>query len=240
MTALIMVIAVVAGMIQGVTDFGLGIILLCFFPYLFMLNKSAAFTNAITLCLAGIMCYQYRKSLGLSLIILPTVFYLMGSSLSIYLAPMLPIIPLKIGFAIFLILLSIYFLGYSSKVNIKATVLTMFICGFLSGICDGLFAIGGPMMVLFYLAVTSTQESYMASIQATFFITGLYNLILRIHSGLLTVKMLPLVCGGIIAISLGLLLGNLLIKRLNVKLVRLATYLLIGCSGLLTLLTTIF
>lgn len=181
MTALIMVIAVVAGMIQGVTDFGLGIILLCFFPYLFMLNKSAALTNAITLCLAGIMCYQYRKSLGLSLIILPTAFYLMGSSLSIYLAPMLPIIPLKIGFAIFLILLSIYFLGYSSKVNIKATVLTMFICGFLSGIC-----------------------------------------------------------GGIIAISLGLLLGNLLIKRLNVKLVRLATYLLIGCSGLLTLLTTIF
>ncbi len=237
---IIAITAVLAGLIQGITGFGSGIVLMCFLPYLLPISKSAGLVNAITLFLALVMALQYRKATNLRLMGLPTLVYLVGSSLAIKFAPLIDVGLLKIVFALFLLVLAFYFWKYSERIHLRASILTMLSCGFISGVCDGLFAIGGPLMVLFYLAVTKNQEEYMGTIQLTFFVAGLYNLILRFYQGVFAgLNLLPIVCG-ILGILVGLALGNRLIPHLKVNLVRNLTYALIGFSGLLTILTSLF
>ena len=73
-------------------------------------------------------------------------------------APYLPTDLLKKVFGVFLMLLSVYFLVFSSKLKIKATLMSATVCGTLAGILGGLFGIGGPPMVIFFLAALDDKE----------------------------------------------------------------------------------
>ncbi|KHD46098.1 sulfite exporter TauE/SafE family protein [Streptococcus hongkongensis] len=236
----IIMAALLAGFIQGVTGFGAGIVLMSVLPYLLLLPKAAALTNAVAVSLTIIMVYHYRKYIRFKLIVWPTLFYIVGSSLAIHLSKSLDINFLKIIFAIFLIALVFYFSTFSQKITISANFLSMFLCGFVSGICDGLFAIGGPLMVLFFLAVTENQRDYLANLQVVFLISGSYNLIFRAAQGILTLDLLLLSLVGIAAIIIGLLIANRIVDRLDAKMLQQMTYLLIAVSGAITLITTLF
>lgn len=146
----IMIAALLAGFIQGVIGFGAGIVLMSVLPYFLLLPKAAALTNTVAVSLTIIMVYHYRNYIKLKLIIWPTLFYILGSTIAIRLSKNLDISFLKIIFAIFLICLALYFWKFSQKISISANFMSMFLCGFVSGVCDGLFAIGGPLMVLFF------------------------------------------------------------------------------------------
>ncbi len=241
MTLLIIVLitAFFAGLIQGVTGFGAGIVMMSAIPYVINLPKAAAITNAVAVVLTIIMAYQYRNQIKLKLLLAPTLFYIIGSTLAIHLSKGYDSRFLKIIFAVFLIGLALYFWKFAEKVSIKANFLTMFLCGVVSGICDGLFAIGGPLMVLFFLAVTDSQEEYLANLQTVFLISGLYNLFFRAIQGILTVDLLPLIVLGIISIIIGLVIANRIMHHIKPTQIKLMTYALIGISGLFTLMTTI-
>lgn len=55
----------------------------------------------------------------------------------------------------------------------------------------------------------------------------------------MTLDLLPLSIAGIIAILMGLFVANRVVDRLDTKLLQNLTYLLIGFSGALTLITTL-
>lgn len=228
--------AILGGFIQGVTGFGSGIVIMMVLPYLFEHIYEASATSA-TICmfLNMAMCYTYRKHVNFKKIILPVIIFVMASTLSISYASMINTRLLKGIFGAFMVILSIYYIFIAKNAKVEANYKTMIVCCVLSGLCDGLFGIGGPLMVLYYLASTNTKEEYLGTLQALFVCTNLINFGLRIYNGYIQVSMFPYIGLGIICVLIGLMIGNKLVSKLNIETLKKCTYILIGLSGVLNL-----
>jgi uncharacterized membrane protein YfcA len=146
---------------------------------------------------------------------------------------------LKMVFGAFLIILAIFSWVFSPKMHLKANLPTMIICGFISGICEALFSIGGPLMVLFFLAITSSTDEYLGTIQAYFILVGLYSMTLRIIRGIITVDLLKYVGLGLCGMVVGLLVGSKVVHKINGPLLKKLTYVLIGIAGLIDIINAL-
>ena len=73
-----------------------------------------------------------------------------------------------------LVVLSIYFIFFSSRLVIRANLWTGLAAGAISGVCGGLMSIGGPPMVAYYLAATRSKEEYAATLQTYFIFSTVY------------------------------------------------------------------
>jgi uncharacterized membrane protein YfcA len=105
-----------------------------------------------------------------------------------------------------LILMSLWFLFLSKKITIQPKVRNGVIAGGLGGIMNGLFATGGPPVVVFFLGATATHAAYFATIQTYFAFNNIYASAIRILNG----QYSPMVLLGILGAAPGMLLGNLL------------------------------
>lgn len=61
-----------------------------------------------------------------------------------------------------------------------------------------MFGIGGPLMALYFLTISKTKETYLASIQAFFLIDTVIMTSLRFSMGVLDLNSLKYVAVGII------------------------------------------
>ncbi|MGN1181440.1 MAG: sulfite exporter TauE/SafE family protein [Faecalibacillus sp.] len=230
--------AFVAGIIQGVTGFGAGVVMMMFLPLQFSVIQSAGISSAICMILCAAMVYRYRKTINYKKIIGPAVLYLAISSISILFAKMINQEMMKIILGIFLIVLAIYFLFFSKK-DIEPKGIVTLLCIVISGICDGLFGIGGPLMVIYFLSKTHSKEEYLGTIQCFFFINVLYSTIFRIINGIITIDLMSGIGLGMIGILIGLMIANKIVDKLDAHLIRKLTYVLIGLCGLSNIITTL-
>ena len=234
--AVVFLTPIIAGLIQTVTGFGSGIFMMVFFPMLFPILGASAISSAISLAGTCTLSWHYRKYCKWKLTLIPALVYILVSSGAILLAPYLPTDILKKVFGVFLMLLSVYFLVFSSKLKIKATLLSATVCGTLAGILGGLFGIGGPPMVIYFLAALDSKEEYLGTIQFHFFVTGVYMLFFRIYKGILTMDMIPYILLGMAGIMIGKKIGTKIVDRINADTMKKLVYGFLGVSGFLNLL----
>ena len=236
MTAAVVFLApIVAGLIQSVTGFGSGIFMMVFFPMLFPILSASAISSAISLAGTCSLSWHYRKKCQWKLTLIPALVYILVSSAAILLAPYLPTDILKKTFGVFLMILSLYFLKFSSKLKIKATLASATVCGTLAGILGGLFGIGGPPMVIFFLAALDDKEEYLGTIQFHFFVTGVYMLVFRIYKGIFTIDMIPYTILGMVGMMIGKKIGTKIVDRINADTMKKLVYAFLGVSGFLNL-----
>ncbi len=234
--AVIFLAPIAAGIIQTVTGFGSGIFMMVFFPMLFPILNASAISSSISLAVSGPMSWRYRKQTAWKLLLLPTVIYIATSSASIVLAPYLPTEALKKFFGFFLIVLSIYFLTVAGKLKIKASLSSAMVCGTLSGIVGGLFGIGGPPMVIYFLAALDDKEKYLGTIQTFFFLTGIWTLAFRVINGIYRMDMIPYTLIGLAGMLIGTRIGVRIIDRINADTMRKLVYAFLGFAGLVNML----
>lgn len=235
MSYIILATAIIAGLLQGLTGFGAGIVLMLVLPSFFPILKSSAITGVIGLILCVGMIVRFRHYIKIKELILPTLVYMIASSTALMIGKTVDSQFLQKIFGGFLVMLACYYLFFdkNEKKPLNNAVKIIFII--LSGMCDGLFGIGGPLMVVYFLNQTRTQEEYLAQIQTFFFVNALYLTILRTSQGLLvTSDALPILFGGI-GIVIGSQFGVRLISKINGNIVRKLTYLVIGISGLINI-----
>jgi len=236
MTAAVVLLApVVAGVIQAVTGFGAGIFMMVFFPMFFPILNASALSSAISLAGTCSLSWHYRKHCEWKLTLLPALVYILVSSGAILLAPYLPTDILKKTFGVFLMLLSLYFLKFSSKLKVKANLASATVCGTLAGILGGLFGIGGPPMVIYFLAALDDKEKYLGTIQFYFFITGVYMLFFRMLNGIYTINLVPYTLLGIVGIMAGKKIGTMIVDRINADTMKKLVYAFLGVAGFLNL-----
>ena len=234
MTAAVVLLApVVAGVIQSVTGFGAGIFMMVFFPAFFPILNASALSSAISLAGTCSLSWHYRKHCVWKLTLLPALVYIIVSSLMILLAPYLPTELLKKSFGVFMMILSLYFLKFSSKLKVKANVVSATICGSLAGVLCGLFGIGGPPMVIYFLAALDDKEKYLGTIQFYFFITGVHMLIFRTINGIYTADLIPYTILGIVGIMVGKKIGTKIVDRINADTMKKLVYAFLGVAGFL-------
>ena len=229
-------IALCAGILQGVTGFGAGIIMMMVLPIFFPLNQAAGISCAIAIVLSFSMFVRYRTHIHIKKVVWPAFLYVAVSSCSIIFSTMVDQDAMKKVFGIFLVILSVYYLFFnkSQKKELGIVISVIFIA--ISGACDGLFGIGGPLMVLFFLSRTESKEEYLGSIQGVFLVNLIYGTMMRMMNHILTPVHLPYIVTGMVCILTGLMFANKIVDRLDGEKIKKITYLVIGISGILNVL----
>ena len=233
-------VSLVGALIQGVTGFGASLTIMTILPYFVALPQAVALSGVIPMAQMIALVWLYRKFLNPRRVIIPTLFYLVGCWLSIRHTLSFDPTHLKFAFGLFLVAVGIYFLRFSEKAKVKDTIPVMVICSFVSGLINGLFGIGGPLMVLYYMAACDSMNEYVANIQCVFLVTDIYCLALRAQEGIFTADLIGPSLVGIFVILIGQLIATRVVAKINSEdIIRQLTYIMVCASGVIMALTNL-
>ena len=201
------------GLVMGVTGFGAGMVFMMVLPVFYSLTESAAIAGIVSTVLNAQMAIRYWKHIHFKSLVAPTIAYMILCALLIRFSTEVDQSLIQKGFGVFLICLCIAF----------------------SAVFDSFFSIGGPLLVVYFMARTDSTKAYMGTIQAFFFINYAYSSVVRVINGILLPSHLAvtLVCS--VAVLLGGVIAQKLVNRLDEQRVRKLIYIMIGVSGVLNL-----
>ncbi|MGI6678973.1 MAG: TSUP family transporter [Dehalobacterium sp.] len=231
--------SLLAAFIHSLTGFGFGIVLMIFLPLAFSVVHSAALAQCLAPVTTMMLFFRYRKYVNLKLLLLPLLCYFPVFFAALSLVIHIQADFLKPALGITFLGMAGYFIFFSDKFTLQANVPTALICTALNGIVDAFFAIGGPFIVVYFLAVTKTKEEYLGTIQAYFMVCTLYGVIIRILKHQITLSMVPLIAGGIMALLIGIFLGGMVMKNIDAHLMKKIVYGFIGIAGIITFMSSL-
>ena len=235
-TFILAVTAFFAGLVQGIAGFGSGPVQMMTYTVYWPLAVAAAMSVCVSVPLNLNMTLTYLKEIKWKKVLVPIVPYMVICSVAINFSKSFDQVLMKKIFGGFLILLAVYYLFFNRNTEKKQfTLVRTLIYIFISAVCDALFGIGGPLMVLYFLSVTESKEEYLGTAAAFFLINGVYNTVFRLISGILTVQQIPYLVIGIAAILVGVTVSHKLVDRMDDSLLRKVTYVMIGLTGILNL-----
>ena len=225
-------ISALSGFVQTVTGFGSVVTMMLVLPYFFDIVDAATLSLAISLVFCVVLCWQYRKHICLRIDIPPTLIVIRK-------VDSFNTERVEIVFAVFLMLLSLYYLLIAKKVRVAPKPIVGIGCGVFSGISSAFFAIGGPPMAIYFLAATDSYYSYIGCMQFLFVVTSITGLWGRVASGVFHAFILPYVAAGTVCILVGMKIGKIVSGKLNADLMRTLTYIFVGVSGVIFLLQSV-
>ncbi len=228
--------SMLGGFTQRVSGFGYGIVVMMFFPYVLGMAGATALSGVVSIAQAIIVTYSLRSHINPRQVFIPLIPYTLTSLVGTLIVAGSDTSTLKRVLGGFLIALSIYFFFFSSKIRIKASTKNGIIAGSLSGIMSGLFAMGGPPVVVYYLSAADSTDDYLATIQCYFLFSNIIATVQRAFAGAFTTDVLILIVPAISAMVIASLLGRLAYKRLSPSALKKAIYAFMALSGLLALL----
>jgi len=236
---LIALITLGASYIQSVTGFGFGIFAMIFLPSLLLYTEA----NAVSTLLSGltsvaVVVVMYRKISWKNL-----VFPAIGCLLSTYFAVSFiksqknETMTLLLGIALFV--LSLYFFFFSDKIKIKPTWYAGLIAGIASGVLNGMFSIGGPPVVIYYMQSEESSERYLATISAYFVFSGIISVATKLSAGFFTVQAWIAVAVGIAGMLHGAFVGKRTRDRIKPQMIKKAVYGFMAISGIFNVVTSL-
>lgn len=232
-------ISTVAGFIQTVTGFGAVVLMMLVLPYFFPIVDASTLSLTISLVLCIVLCWQYRVHIPFRTVLPPTIVYTVVNYLVLQVVDRVDTGSLELVFAVFLIVLSLYYLLAAKKVRVAPKPMVGVGCGVFSGTTAAFFAIGGPPMAIYFLAATESHYSYVAAMQFMFVVTTITGILGRITSGLYQLSFLPYAALGTAGMLIGMRFGKKVIDRLDANRMRQVAYLFVGVSGVIFLLQSL-
>lgn len=238
---IMIVIALMAGFVQGVTGFGSGIVMMIFLPHMLPIEQSAGVSTLTMLVANAMIVWRYRTYIRWKKLIAPFFIYILMAFFSLFISKYLPGPTLKMLLGILLVVLSIYYLVMNLR-SIEVSTIPLFVMvlfAVISGFFNGLFGIGGPLMALYFLTISNSKEDYLASIQTFFLVDTVIMTSMRFANGIMTMHTLQYVLMGIIGAVIGTIIANRLVKYINMHIMTMSIYIFIGISGIYYLLTAL-
>ncbi len=239
MLGVVVLTALTAGFIQAVTGFGGALVMMMTLPYFVPMKTATALAGLVCVPMCISIAYRYRSKIQIKKVLLPTAIYLVSSAICIHIAARINLDSLKAVFGLLLIGLAAYFTFFSAKLNLKGSFKSALICAGLSGVTGGLFGIGGPLLVLYYVAVTQDKEEYLGTMNFIFMITESYSAGMRYLNGLITPDLYTTILFGFVAMVAGSLVGSRVVAKLDGNKMKKGIYLLLAVSGAITFIRAI-
>ncbi len=232
---IVAIAALMSGIIQGSCGFGAGIILMIALPFFYTISRAAGIACIVTIVLTGAMVLRYRRHINLRKAVLPLLLYAAAAAAAIKLAPYVDQMLLKRCFGGFLILLALYHFFLHGKDHGKWNVWVSAAAIIFSGTCSGLFAVGGPLMAVYYLSNTDSKEEYLATIETLFVLNNIWSSYVRIRNGIVTAAEVPVILLGAAFILLGFFIANRFVDKIDDRRMGFVVYTAVGISGILNL-----
>lgn len=236
---LISIIAFAASYIQSVTGFGFGIFAMIFLPSLLMYTEANVLSTFLSTLTSVALAFVMRKKINWKNILFP----ILGCLISTYLAVAFiktqknETLTLLLGVALFA--LSVYFFFFSNKIKIKPTWYSGLIAGILSGILGGMFSIGGPPVVIYYMQSEESSDSYLATISAYFILSGIISVGTKAAAGFFTLNVWIAIAVGFVGMAIGALIGKLTRDKTKPQSIKKLVYGFMAISGLANIVTSL-
>jgi len=241
MEAILIACAVCAGasfvgaFTQRVSGFGYGIVVMMMFPLVLSHAEATALSGLVSIFLSGYVAFTLRRHIRWKQILIPALSYIVTSYLCIWFVKGADTALIKKLLGGMLVILSLYFLFFSKKIKIRPTVSGALMAGGLSGIMSGLFAMGGPPMVVYYLSASETNDEYLATIQGYFAVTGVIATVIRLINGMVTAQVWYTLPAALATMLLANYLGKRVYGKLSPDLLKKVVYGFMAFSGILNL-----
>lgn len=230
----------IGAFVQRVSGFGYGIMVMLFFPLVLGMGESTALSGMGSLMASCVIAYTMRKHITIKKLLIPLIPYCSISWLAMIFVKRADSRILLIMLGAALCGMSIYFSFFSGKIKIRPTVKNALISGSIGGILSGLFSMGGPPMVVYFLGCTETNDEYLADIQLFFVISNTVSTVGRIVNGFVTDRVAWLLIPSAAAMMAANYIGAKVYKRISAEGLRRVAYTVVGISGLLTIIRAVF
>lgn len=223
-----------AAFVQRVSGFGLGIFAMIFLPHILPSHTAAAAIASLFSCVTTTYnAIRYRSYIAYKTTIPMIISSIVTITIAVRFAALVSgdIFQALLGGA--LILMSLYFIFFSQRVKIRATVTNGVIAGSLGGILGGLFSTGGPPAVLYLTNALADNMVYFATVQFYFCFTNIYATVNRALSGIITGQILGYAAVGIVGCLVGDRIGSKVFDKLDGKTLKNVIYIGMIVSGIL-------
>ncbi len=231
-------LSVGAGFLTATIGFGGAVFLMQFLPLFLPFLNASSLSSIIVYAGILILAWQYRGHVLWGEVWLPALLYVLSGVPAVLFAGTLDTQKLKLCFAFFLAILGLYHLCglKAGGIRLPRSRAVTVVCSVLSGIGTGLFGIGGPPMVLYFLSVSGDdKEAYIGTLQVFFGLSMFFTISARFISGVMPAEMVPLALLGMGTSLIGKRLGTGQLAYINVKMMKLCVCLFMIFSGVITI-----
>lgn len=218
MTALYILLAAFAGsFIQSASGFGYAIVVMSILPLCIPFQAASIVEVLSALAMVVWIAVKYRRHIRWKLLWWPLVANSLFSVAGVWFQSGSAETVLRRILGVTLVVLSIYFIFFSSRLVIRANLWTGLAAGTISGLCGGLMSIGGPPMVAYYLAATRSKEEYAATLQTYFVFSTIYIFATHLVMGHVTGEILGWSALALAGLGAGTFCGLKVFDRLSAE-----------------------
>jgi uncharacterized protein len=238
---LILLILFIGSFLQGTSGFGFGLFCMGLLPFFLPLKSCTLLVLALTIIISLRIVLKLREFVKIKEIFLILIFALVGRIFSFFFLNQfgdMDILKMTLGFV--LIGTVIYLNLKKKEVSFLSfhRIYYAIIIGIVGGFIGGVFAVGGPFFVVYFLMVYSEKNIYNANLQFTFVCLNTFSIVLHGINGDFNHTLWLYLFIGIIVVLIGATLGlkwfqylpNNRIKKLASIIVSLAAFNLIFSS----------
>lgn len=238
---IVILVATVGSTIQRVTGFGFGIFAMLFLTRIITVYGEAnALSGLLSFTSTLIVALSHAKKVDWKNLLFPCIGFAVISVPSILLMKKLDNRVLLIMLGVALILLSGYMFFFSSKIKIKPNPFTGLAAGGFSGILGGIFSMGGPPVVIYFMqSEGDDKDRYLATIQMYFLLSNVYGTTVKAINGFITKDVLILAAFGTVGMIAGIFIGKLIFKKLRVDILRRVVYCFMAVAGVVNIVSAI-
>lgn len=225
-----------ASVVQGVSGFAFGMVVLMVFPYLFGYTKSLVLAALMATLVMLYNAFLYRKTIDWTWIPKWLLVYVVADLMGVLVLKRVgdhPIwYPLMGGI---FILMALYLLWGQKIIHVQPEMSSLVVLSVLSGLIMGAFGVGGPLMAAFFLEATDSKEYYLGTSQLVLGLTLAIDFLLRVINGMFTVDLVGYTLLGVVSMAAGLYIAKALVSRMDALTMRKIICLVMMADGVFML-----
>ena len=227
--ALFLLVIFLTNIVQGITGFAGTVLAMPPSILLQGINTAKPILNILGLLASiWIVAISY-KSLNKKEFVKVMVIMFLGVFAGNYIYSIIPLdILLKI-YAIFIILIALKGIYIKKEMELNEWILTAIV--FVAGIIHGMFVSGGPLLIIYAAKKFKEKSEFRATVSSVWIILNTYLFYTHYTSGLFVPDTVKKMWWGVIPLILGMLIGNILHKKMSQELFLTITYILLIISG---------
>jgi uncharacterized membrane protein YfcA len=231
-------IVLAASATQGSTGFGFGLITMALLPLVVPLEVASVVVTCDVVMISLGMTWRLRHEVSLRLVMAPLSASIVLTPLGVYVLTVANEAILRIALGSLIVLLSLFLLlNGSERFQIASTPRNGMIAGATSGVMNGMFNIGGPPLVVYFMRTARDKLAYKAALDFVFLTGAIIRLFAVVLYGAVQSNALPFVMVSLIAGGLGTLVGFGFFARIDRTMLSRAIHALLIAAGISLIIT---
>ena len=236
-TAFFVILVFISSIVQRVSGFGFGIVMLGFMPLMFSYQDSLIIVSILSILVCIVAFAGIYKDARYDLLLYPMIFYVISNIICVKFLKDNLQADWRSVLGIVLILVGLFFAFVMKNISLKANKKYGALFGLLSGCLGGLFGVGGPPMILYVLSLKEiTSREYISTVQLFGLTSCAIDFIIKASYGLVVSEVYIWVLSGIVPLILGIYLGSKIYGKLSAESIKKVVYAIIIADGLMLML----